>query len=111
LPRDNPLIYLAGFNLLKRRDIMPYEFVEAEMFLEFRGVKIYHVYKNDMVDEGQHKYWYGLTPRCHEGDRDMFDVRDLARQLNMPEPKNDMGIFVVMFHAIEKGLLTKSNVA
>lgn len=88
---------------------MPYEFVEAEMFLEYRGVKVYYIYKDDMIDEGRHKYWYGLTPRCHEGDRDMFDVICLARQLNMPEPKNDMDAIVIMLHGIEKGILTKSS--
>jgi len=37
---------------------MPYEFVEAEMFLEYRGVKIYHCIQIIMmVDDGQqHKY-------------------------------------------------------
>ena len=35
---------------------MPYDYVEAEMLLEFRGVKVYHIYKNDMVDNGRHKY-------------------------------------------------------
>lgn len=49
---------------------MPYEFVEAEMFLEYRGVKVYYIYKDDMIDEGRHKHWFGLTPRCHEGDRE-----------------------------------------
>ena len=90
---------------------MPYEFVEAELFLEYRGVKVYHIYKDDMVDEGRHKHWYGLTLRCHEGDRDMFDVRDLARQLNMPEPVTLFDMITIITKAINKGILSKSSVA
>lgn len=86
---------------------MPYEYVDAELLLEHRGVKVYHIYKKDMVDEGKCGFWFGLSPWCHEGDRDMFDVRDLARQLNMSGPNNKLDIVITIIQAIERGLLTK----
>jgi hypothetical protein len=90
---------------------MPYDYVEAEMLLEFRGVKVYHIYKNDMVDNGRHKYWYGIAPWCHEGDREMFDVRDIARTMNMPEPVTVLDITTVILRAINRGVITSYSVA
>jgi hypothetical protein len=85
---------------------MPYEEVDAELFLEHQGVKIYHIYRDNVIDEGKHKLWFGLTPRCGEGDREMFDVRDLARQLDVPEPQSELDTVVIISQAINEGILT-----
>lgn len=38
---------------------MPYVWVKPKVALAHRGVKVYHVYKNDNVDEGVREYRYG----------------------------------------------------
>lgn len=55
---------------------MPYrtEWADPELFLEHNGVKVYHTYKDDDVDQRQMDYWF--TMRCHD-DEEHFDVRDL----------------------------------
>ena len=58
---------------------MPYGWVEPEVFVEHSGVKVFHIYKNDFVDEGRRECWF-TTDVCG-GDSDdpcAFDVRDLS---------------------------------
>lgn len=61
---------------------MPYQsvFVPAEVFTEHNGVTIYHVYKNDDVEQGARTYSYAITEDGSDSDPDWggtFDVRDL----------------------------------
>ena len=56
---------------------MPYEWVDPEVFVEYNGVTVYHVYKNN------HPMYYHFCtdPGDCEDDSNMggtqFDVRDL----------------------------------
>jgi hypothetical protein len=59
---------------------MPYnsEWVAPDRFLTHKGVKIYHIYKDDDVNNGTRSEWYTWDPA--EGSDDgtySFDVRDL----------------------------------
>lgn len=51
---------------------MPYVWVEPETFLEHNGVIIYHVYKNDNINDVR-SCWYTIDIT----ENSAFDIRDL----------------------------------
>lgn len=60
---------------------MPYssQWVDPELFLSHRGIKVYHTYKDDDMEQGSRTYWFTLDPLEGEGTggEALFDVRDL----------------------------------
>lgn len=54
---------------------MPYETVWAtpELLLEHAGVKVFHAYKDDDIEQGRSTYMYSLSD---VDDEYQFDVRD-----------------------------------
>lgn len=83
---------------------MPFrtEWVDPEVFLEHHGVKVYHTYKNNDIDESAQQYWFSLHTQCGIGEcscdtekcRCVFDVRKLPTWKEPPHPpfltgKND----------------------
>ena len=56
---------------------MPYvtETVPAEMALDYKGVKIYHTYKDDDYNQGERTFYFVLDE--YDGEYESFDVRDL----------------------------------
>lgn len=51
---------------------MPYVWVEPETFLEYSGVTIYHVYRNDNINDVRvYLYTVDIT------ESSAFDIRDL----------------------------------
>jgi hypothetical protein len=62
---------------------MPYAYVEPSIYLEHKGVEVFHVYR-DGTDEPW-SYWFTTNPKtaddCHaHGEGGHFDARMLARQ-------------------------------
>ena len=62
---------------------MPYRTipVKAPLFLQHKGIKIYHTFKDDDADSNRLEYWYTLDPCAgdmHSGDGVSFDVRGLS---------------------------------
>lgn len=57
---------------------MPYKtiWVEPEVFLEYKGVTVYHTYKDDDFEQGANWYWFRLDQE-EEDDEGKFDIRDL----------------------------------
>jgi hypothetical protein len=59
--------------------------IDPELFLEHRGVRVFHTYKDDDYDQGVKRYWFTLNSLCGELDqlcleqpcRHVFDVREL----------------------------------
>ena len=45
---------------------MPYCWMQAPEYLEHAGVRVYHIFKDDMMEHGPRTYWYGLTPDCSD---------------------------------------------
>lgn len=86
---------------------MPFKevFVPAEVAFRYRGVKVYHVYKDNDFDQGSRDYWYGLSPECLEGG-DVFDVRDVAAALGWPPPSSLSQAKRVLESAIDWTLAT-----
>ena len=57
---------------------MMYVLEPSPVFLEYNGVKIYYVYKNDTECCGVRQFLFGLDDWCSEDEgRDIFDVRDI----------------------------------
>lgn len=78
------------------------EFVEPEVALEHKGVKVYHTYRHDDVNDLEKDYWFTLDP---VSDEHQFDVRDLKNW----KPVYDLGEkgrICALRNAIDQGLLT-----
>ncbi|MEW6770116.1 MAG: hypothetical protein AB1330_01805 [Bacillota bacterium] len=87
---------------------MPYGWVEPDIFLEHGGVTIYHVYKDDEIDNVIREYWYTWREDGGELTPWRFDVRDIATALGMSVSDFDE-IEEVIKKAIDLGLLTKDG--
>lgn len=68
---------------------MPYrtEWVEPELFLEHKGVKVWNVYKDDDCENnGPRDYHFVLRRSEGEGGESEFDVRELSTWQEPPHP-------------------------
>jgi hypothetical protein len=87
---------------------MPHMYVDAELFMDYGGVQIFHIYKDDDIEQGARSFWYstevnGADHEAH-GENGTFDVRCLS---TWPEGAVD-GFTVVrqaIRDAIDKGEL------
>ncbi|MEW6545051.1 MAG: hypothetical protein AB1411_15760 [Nitrospirota bacterium] len=77
---------------------------DNEVFLRFKGVTIYRVYKDDMGDI-QREYWFHVSPAGSEHDEECFDVRDIP----VPESVNRSDHKAVLRYAIRQGWLTAAG--
>jgi len=77
---------------------MPVKWVEPEVFLRYRGVNIYHVYRNDVFGD-RRTYWYGNSIYCSDGGDDAFDVRHLP----VPDGVNPDDHAAIIRAAIDAG--------
>jgi hypothetical protein len=89
---------------------MPYAWMKPEVALEYKGVMIYHIYKNDNYDEGRRTFLFGYSEDCDDNGTDSFDVRDLAKMIGMPSPESWEEIKAVLIAAIDKGVLTQEGI-
>ncbi len=97
---------------------MPYitEWEPNEIALEHKGVKLYHVYKEDDANEGPRTYFFGLTDDASDEGGPSFDVRDLPNWKHDPTPSNvygidgDAHILAIMREAIDLGHITQGEV-
>lgn len=92
---------------------MPYkiEWVPAEEFLSHNGVTIYHVYKNDDIDDYRYDNWFVTDP--YHGMDEAFDIRELPKNFIFPGmDKNDIEAshFHILKVAINEGVLTAEGV-
>lgn len=67
---------------------MPYrtDWVDPEVFMVHNGVTIWHVYKNDDIEQGPRIYSYAFSPQGTDdgdGSEFTFDVRDLPGGLDI----------------------------
>lgn len=89
---------------------MPYKWVDPEVALEHQGVKIYHTYKSNEVDQGTSTFWYGWSTDCDNSGTNSFDVRELAAKMGMPCPDTWDEIVAVLKTAIDRGILTQEGI-
>lgn len=58
---------------------MPFGWIDPDVFMTYRNVSVYYVYRHDDYDEGARKHYY--TTDIRGGDNDdpcNFDVRELS---------------------------------
>lgn len=55
---------------------MPFEWVEPELAVEYKGKKIYYLYRCDLVEQGKLKYWFTTDIHGSDGDEFAFDIRE-----------------------------------
>jgi|GEM_PF-3051672 len=96
---------------------MPYQYqwVEPEIALVHNDVTIYHIYKNDYMEEGYRTFWFGYHVKCSDNGDYSFDVRDLPQWnneifLNVSYEEQDEYILQVIQQAIDEGVLTQDGV-
>jgi hypothetical protein len=77
---------------------MPEKWVEPQVFLRYRGVKIYHVYRHDNYNDVR-SYIYGSSIHCTDDGEDTFDVRDLP----VPEGVSKSDHAAIIKAAIDAG--------
>lgn len=56
---------------------MAYKWIDPEVFIKHKCVTIYHVYRNDDIDQGRRKFWYTTDPYGGECNDCSFDIREL----------------------------------
>lgn len=56
---------------------MPREWVPPEEFVSHKGISIFHVYKDDEMQNGPREFWYTTSENDGEGSGFEFDVRNL----------------------------------
>ena len=69
--------------------------IDPELFLEHQGVKVFHTYKDDDVNQGQRCYWLTVNPQCGVTARvcddqpchHVFDVRELSTWREPEHPR------------------------
>ena len=75
---------------------MPYKtvWIKPGLFLKHRGVRVFHLYKDDNVDQGARRFSFTVSLDCNELDsgcedrpcRHVFDVHDLSTWQAPPQP-------------------------
>ena len=85
---------------------MPYctEWIDPELFLEYRSVKIYHAYKDNESD--QRLSYHYTTSNDNDGGINEFDVRDLPGWHEDVNNHLHMAKAIIMV-AIDLGMLTQ----
>lgn len=68
---------------------MPYKtvYVKPKRFLSYKGVEIYHTYKDDDIDGGENTFYYTQT-----GFDECFDVRNLKTWIWPLHPEYTSGV-------------------
>lgn len=65
---------------------MYYEAKPSDVYLKYKNVQLYHVYKNDNEDHVR-TFWFGVTPwvtdACVDSDNSPFDIRE-SRTKSIP---------------------------
>ncbi|MGI9863067.1 hypothetical protein SDD30_16955 [Moorella naiadis] len=89
---------------------MPYAWVEPEVALEYKRIKIYYIYADDSMANVTRTFRFGYSIFSDDKGEDSFDVRDLAKMIGMPCPEKWEEIKAVLIAAIDKGVLTQEGI-
>lgn len=93
---------------------MPYEttYVPAAIFLQHAGVTVFHVYKDDDIEQGTRTYWFDTNE--NSSDEEGFDVRDIKNRLTGPEIQaldweTEEGRKAIIRAGIDEGLIERGD--
>ena len=66
---------------------MPFKWIKPKVFMQYRGVKIYHTYRHDIItDPNQHLFTFDENEP--DLDQYIFDVRAVAEQCEIEGYRN-----------------------
>lgn len=67
---------------------MPYveKWVAPEKMLKYRGIQIYHAYKDNDYNNGPLTWHYTTDPHASDDDANEFDVRELSTWIEPSHP-------------------------
>jgi len=65
--------------------------IPAELFLSYKGVEIYHNYKDDDMDNGPMTYWYVFDE--NHNSIHAFDIREIPGFVDYVYPKDPVKDF------------------
>jgi hypothetical protein len=91
--------------------IMPFAWIDNPVAVTRKGIKIYHIFKEDHEDCGIRTYWFGLsTYSSDDGGEDTFDVRELPNWTDSESVlTEDYHIKSVLRKAIDLGIIYKKG--
>lgn len=82
---------------------MAIAYVESMPVVIYHGITIYHIYKDDLIDQTPREFWFALNPYGAEGSEDAFDIRDMAGFDRTKTPAANL------VHMIDAGLFGETN--
>jgi len=81
------------------------ELVDPEIFMKYKGVAVYHCYKNDCMDSGPRFFIYTVDKEDGGDCHNYFDVRQLPFLKHVKIPLIDIAtIRAAIRDAIDQGL-------
>lgn len=83
---------------------MPWQWTEPEKFLSFRGVTVFHTYKDELSDIPL-EFWYSTSSTNALGSPEEFDIRDLPGYRSQDGQGKTAEHERVIKAAIDSGLL------
>ena len=83
---------------------MPTGWVAAEVAVEHGGWKVFHIYKDDHIDQPR-DYWFAMhDDGCDGGDDSIFDVRELETPtLDGRPPELEDDVWLQLRRGVESG--------
>lgn len=89
------------------------KWIDNEIALEYKGVTVYHLYKNDDYSNGRMQYWFALSPEasfnCEEHSNKIFDVRDVAKVLPLEDKEYSIEEIIVL--GIDHGVIAQDKIS
>lgn len=102
------------------------EWVEPELFVAHKDVRVFHTYKDDDFDNGPSDYWFTLSNESDE-PKHHFDVRELPTHIAPVQPPyvhqggtnaeweqhwkdRDRAVRQAIIEAIESGIITQEGI-
>ncbi len=83
---------------------MPWAWVNPPLVLEHKGVKIYGIFKKNIVRNTIQPFTYGYSPECDDDGTDSFDIRFL------PTYSHEKTHTQIICEAIDRGVLTQTGI-
>lgn len=78
--------------------------VENEVAINYHGIVIYHVYKNDYMEDGARTFWFSLDPYGSDCAEESFDVRDASGY------NDELSIEANLVRMIDEGAFGETNI-
>lgn len=96
------------------------EWVDPEIFMQYKGVTVYHTYDNDDYDDGKMAYWFTIYILCGFGNCNcvqsvetcdkVFNVQELPTYRPRPDRSELETIIMAIEQAIDRNLIGPTRI-